>query len=57
MYMNVAEDKIRESTGRVNATLDFWGFTNSPRYHVERFHTYRNFPNKTDLDVAVLAKW
>ena len=32
------------------------GFTNSPRYHAERFHTYRNCPNKREPDVAEREK-
>ena len=53
--MSVAEEAIRKATGRVNAPMECWGCTNSPIYHAYRFHTYRNFPNKTDPDVADCA--
>ena len=52
MCMSVAKESIRNSTGRVNAPLECLGRTNSPRYHTDRFHTYRNCPNRMDLDVA-----
>ena len=42
MFMGVDKDAIRKATGKFNAPLEFWGFTNSPRYHAERFYTYRN---------------
>ena len=50
--MSVAEEAIINSTGRVNAPLELWGCNNSPRYHVDRFHTYTNCPNKIDPEVA-----
>ena len=55
--MVVAEEAIRKATSRVNALLECWGCTNSPRYHAYRFDTHRKCPNKTDLDVAECAKW
>ena len=54
--ISVAEDSIRKATDRFNTPLECWGCTNSPRYHAERFHTYRNFPNKRDTDVNYQAK-
>ena len=42
VYMSVAEESTRKATGRVNAPMEWWGFTNSPRYHADRFHNYRN---------------
>ena len=50
--MSVSEEATRKTIGRFNATLEFWGCTNSPIYHADRFHTYRNCPNKRDPDVA-----
>ena len=44
--MSVYEKSVIKATGRVNASLQCWGFTNSPRYHADRFHTYRNFPTQ-----------
>ena len=52
VHMSVSEDAIRKSTGRFNTPVECWGCTNSPGYHVDRFHTYINFPNKGDPDVA-----
>ena len=52
VHMSVAEDAIRKSTDGVNSPLELWGCTNYPRYHAYRFHTYRNFPNKRDPDIA-----
>ena len=49
------EDKIM-ATGRVNAPCECWGCTNSPRYHVDMFQPYINFPNKMDPDVAERVK-
>ena len=54
--MSVPEEAIRKETGRVNALLEFWGCTNSPIYHADRLHTYRNCPNKMDPDVADRTK-
>ena len=48
--MNVAEESIIKSTGRINAYLECWRCTNSPRYNAYRFHTYINYPNKMDPD-------
>ena len=53
--MSVAEEAIRKATGRFNASLEFWGFTTSPRYHADRFHTYRNCPNKMDPNMVERA--
>ena len=52
VYMRVSEYSIRKETGRFNTPLECWGCTNSPRYHADRFHTYRNCPNKRDPDVS-----
>ena len=54
--MSVAKESIRKSTGRFNSPTELWGCTNSPRYHVDRFQDYRNFPNKRYPDVADCAK-
>ena len=54
--MSVAEEAIKKATGRVNALLNCWGCTTSPIYHADRFHTYRNSPNKMDPDVSERAK-
>ena len=45
-----AEEAIRKATGKVNTPLECWGCNNSPIYHADRFHIYRNFPNKMDPD-------
>ena len=42
MQMSVAEEAIRNATYRVNYPLEFWGCTNYPIYHADRFHTYSN---------------
>ena len=52
----MAEEAIRKATGRVNALLECWGCTRSPRYHTYRFYTYSNFPNKMDPDMTERAK-
>ena len=36
--------------------MECWGCTNSPTYHADRFHTYRNCPNKRDPYVPEQAK-
>ena len=54
--MSVSEETIIKATGRVNAPLEWWGCTNRPRYHADRFCTYRNCPNKMDPDVAESVK-
>ena len=54
--ISVSEEDTRKATGKVNAPLEWWGCKNYPRYHVERFHTYRNCPNKRYPDVAERAK-
>ena len=50
--MSMVEDAIRKPTDSFNTPVDFWGCTNYPKYYADRFHTYRNCPNKWDLDVA-----
>ena len=52
MHMSVSKSSIIKETGRANALLECWWYTNSPRYHADRLHTYRNCPNKMDPDVA-----
>ena len=37
--MGVYKEAIIKVSGRVNALLECWGCTNSPRYYVDRFHT------------------
>ena len=56
VWMSMAEEAIRNITGMFNAPVEFWGCTNFLRYHVERFNTYRNCPNKRDTDVAEREK-
>ena len=56
MCMSVAEEAIIKSTGSINAPLEFWLCTNPPRYYVDRFHTYKNYTNKTDPDVSERTK-
>ena len=56
MHMSVAEESTRKAKGRFNAPMECWGCNNSPRYHADRFRTYRNFPNKMDPDVAERVK-
>ena len=50
--MSMDEEAIRKATGRFNNPVECWGCTNYPKYHKDRFHTYRNCPNKRDPDVA-----
>ena len=52
MHIIVAKEAIRKAKGWVNAPLECWGCANSPRYHLYRFHTYSNYPNNIDLDMA-----
>ena len=54
--MSVSEESIRKATGRFNTPMGFWGCTNYPRYHTDRFHTYRNCPNKRDPEIAERKK-
>ena len=54
--MNVAEESIRNSTGRFNTPVEFWRCINYLKYHADIFHTYISFPNKRDLDVAEQVK-
>ena len=56
VHTSMAEAAIRKATGRVNASLECWGCTNFSRYHLDRFHTYRKFPNKIYPDMAERAK-
>ena len=42
--------------GRTKYPLECWGCTNSPRYYADRFHAYRNFPNKMEPEVAECVK-
>ena len=57
MHMSVSKEAIRKIIGRFNTPMEFWGCTNSPRYHADRFYTYSNCPNKTNPDVAERVKW
>ena len=45
-----------KATGSFNTPVERWICTNSPKYHVDRFHTYINCPNKRGLDVSEHAK-
>ena len=54
--MSVSKEAIIKATGRVKAPLESWGRNNSPRYHADRFHKYRNCPKKMDTDVAYRDK-
>ena len=56
MQMSVAEEAIRNATYRVNYPLEFWGCTNYPIYHADRFHTYSNWPDNMDPDMEERAK-
>ena len=51
-HMSVAEEATRNSICRFNNPVECWGCTNPPKYPADRFHTYRNFPNKMEPDVA-----
>ena len=55
-HMSVSKEALIKAKGRVDTPLDYWGYTNSPRYHMYRFYTYRNCPNKMDPDVAECPK-
>ena len=46
--MSMDEEAIRNETVRFKSPMECWGCTNSPRYHADRFHTYRNCPNERD---------
>ena len=50
--MCMDEEATRKEIGRFNTPIKLWGFTNYPKYHVDRFHLYRNQPKKMDLDIA-----
>ena len=50
--MSMGEEAIRNAIVRFNTRVEFWGCINSPRYHADRFHNYRNCPNKRDPDVT-----
>ena len=56
VFMSVAKDYIRKATDRVNYSMEFWGCTNSPIYHYDRLHTYKNFPQNMESNVADRAK-
>ena len=51
VFMGVVEEAIIKATDRSNTPVECWRCTNSPRYHVYRFHTYINCPNKRDPDI------
>ena len=53
--MGVDLDTITISTGRVNTSLEFWGYNNPPIYSDDEFHMYRKCPNMMDPNVAELA--
>ena len=48
MHMSVAEEVIRKETGIINSPLRCLGCTNSLRYHADKFHMYRNYPNNME---------
>ena len=52
MHMSVSGEAIRKARCRFNNPLGWWGLSNPPIHHADRFHTYRNYPNKWDPDVA-----
>ena len=52
MLMSVAEEETIKATCRVTIPLECWRCTKYPRYHSDKFHTYRDCPNKTEPAVA-----
>ena len=56
VHTSVTKEAIRKATGRVNDPLEFLVCTNSPRYHANRFHTYRNFTNNMDPGMVECEK-
>ena len=56
MCMIVSEETIRKATVMVNAPMKSQGCTNSPIYHVDRFHTYSNWTDNMDPNVAESIK-
>ena len=52
MYTSVAEEATRKAKSRFKNPVECWGCTNSPRYHADMFHTYRNCPNNNDPEVS-----
>ena len=52
----VTENTIIKETGRVNNPIKWWGCTEPPRYHVASLHTYWNWTNNMDPDVAERAE-
>ena len=52
--MSMDEESTIKATCRYNAPVECWGCTDSPRYHADKFHIYRNCPNKRD---PYVAKW
>ena len=55
--MSVDEYAITISTGRVNISLEFLGYTNPPIYHADELRMYRKFPNMMDNNVAELVNY
>ena len=48
VYMSMAEEAVGKATGGFNTPVEFWVCANPPKYQADRFHTYRNCPNKRD---------
>ena len=42
VHMSVAGEATIKANDRFNAPMEFYGCPNYPRYHADRFHTYRN---------------
>ena len=50
IHLSVAEDAIRRATGSPAPPKECWGCTDT-KFHAQRFHLFRECPNRSDPDV------
>jgi hypothetical protein len=51
IHMSVAEEAIRRATGSPAPPKECWGCTGTRDFHANRFHLFRECPNRTHPDV------
>ena len=55
-YLSACEDSMQRATGESRPMLECWGCKGSTRFHANRFHIYRDCPNKDDPEVQQNAQ-
>ena len=47
-YLSASNDSMQRTIGDSHPLLEYWGCKDTTRFHANRFHIYRDCPNKDD---------